>query len=92
MAVPKCANAHDAYLECTNYALTKLSAPNVAMYLDAGKLAACAQCGRCVGRLAEYIIQDMLDGWAGLRTLAQQPNCMHPCTRTRVLLLLCVVL
>ncbi|KAF7166839.1 hypothetical protein CNMCM5623_000318 [Aspergillus felis] len=36
MAVPKCANAHDAYLECTNYALTKLSAPNVAMYLDAG--------------------------------------------------------
>ncbi|KAF4172932.1 hypothetical protein CNMCM8694_007991 [Aspergillus lentulus] len=35
-AVPKCANAHDAYLECTNYALTKLSAPNVAMYLDAG--------------------------------------------------------
>ncbi|GIJ84027.1 hypothetical protein Asppvi_002860 [Aspergillus pseudoviridinutans] len=36
MAVPKCANAHDAYLECTNYALTKLTAPNVAMYLDAG--------------------------------------------------------
>lgn len=37
MAVSKCANAHDAYLECTNYAVTQLNLPNVAMYLDAGK-------------------------------------------------------
>ncbi|KAJ5098974.1 hypothetical protein N7532_005975 [Penicillium argentinense] len=36
MAVSKCANAHDAYLECTNYAVTQLSLDNVAMYLDAG--------------------------------------------------------
>ncbi|ORY71078.1 1, 4-beta cellobiohydrolase [Pseudomassariella vexata] len=36
MAVSKCANAHDAYLECTNYAVTQLNLPNVAMYLDAG--------------------------------------------------------
>ncbi|GMF93807.1 unnamed protein product [Aspergillus oryzae] len=34
--VQKCANAQDAYLECTNYALTQLNLPNVAMYLDAG--------------------------------------------------------
>ncbi|KAL5339526.1 1, 4-beta cellobiohydrolase [Aspergillus crustosus] len=34
--VPKCANAQDAYLECTNYAVTQLNLPNVAMYLDAG--------------------------------------------------------
>jgi cellulase/cellobiase CelA1 len=37
MAVSKCANAHDAYLECTNYAITQLNLDNVAMYLDAGK-------------------------------------------------------
>lgn len=36
--VAKCANAKSAYLECTNYALTQLNLPNVAMYLDAGKL------------------------------------------------------
>lgn len=36
--VAKCANAQSAYLECTNYALTQLNLPNVAMYLDAGKL------------------------------------------------------
>ncbi|KAI3198411.1 CAZyme family GH6 [Penicillium roqueforti] len=36
MAVSKCANAHDAYLECTNYAVTQLNLANVAMYLDAG--------------------------------------------------------
>ncbi|KAJ5158930.1 1 4-beta cellobiohydrolase [Penicillium coprophilum] len=36
MAVSKCAGAHDAYLECTNYAVTQLNLPNVAMYLDAG--------------------------------------------------------
>ncbi|KAI9041567.1 glycoside hydrolase family 6 protein [Aspergillus affinis] len=34
--VTKCANAKDAYLECTNYAITQLNLPNVAMYLDAG--------------------------------------------------------
>ncbi|KAI9928753.1 hypothetical protein ASPWEDRAFT_149425 [Aspergillus wentii DTO 134E9] len=34
--VEKCANAKDAYLECTNYALTQLDLPNVSMYLDAG--------------------------------------------------------
>ncbi|KAL2800863.1 putative 1,4-beta-D-glucan cellobiohydrolase C [Aspergillus keveii] len=34
--VAKCANAQDAYLECTNYAVTQLNLPNVAMYLDAG--------------------------------------------------------
>lgn len=34
--VPKCANAKDAYLECTDYALEQLNLPNVAMYLDAG--------------------------------------------------------
>lgn len=38
MNVEKCANAHDAYLECTNYAITQLNLPNVAMYLDAGML------------------------------------------------------
>ncbi|KAJ5562047.1 hypothetical protein N7535_003490 [Penicillium sp. DV-2018c] len=36
MGVSKCANAHDAYLECTNYAVTQLNLDNVAMYLDAG--------------------------------------------------------
>ncbi|KAF7586043.1 hypothetical protein BBP40_009641 [Aspergillus hancockii] len=36
MNVPKCANAKDAYLECTDYALRQLNLPNVAMYLDAG--------------------------------------------------------
>ncbi|KAF9885953.1 hypothetical protein FE257_012128 [Aspergillus nanangensis] len=36
MGVQKCANAHDAYLECTNYAVTELNLPNVSMYLDAG--------------------------------------------------------
>ncbi|OQE27789.1 hypothetical protein PENSTE_c004G02567 [Penicillium steckii] len=36
MAVSKCANAHDAYLECTNYAVTQLNLDNVSMYLDAG--------------------------------------------------------
>ncbi|KAL6239779.1 hypothetical protein BDW75DRAFT_226847 [Aspergillus navahoensis] len=34
--VAKCANAQDAYLECTNYAITQLDLPNVSMYLDAG--------------------------------------------------------
>ncbi|KAL1963325.1 hypothetical protein VTN77DRAFT_8446 [Rasamsonia byssochlamydoides] len=34
--VEKCANAESAYLECINYAITKLNLPNVAMYLDAG--------------------------------------------------------
>ncbi|KAJ5086444.1 hypothetical protein NUU61_007751 [Penicillium alfredii] len=38
LAVSKCANAHDAYLECTNYAVTQLNLENVAMYLDAGRL------------------------------------------------------
>lgn len=37
MGVSKCAGAHDAYLECTNYAVTQLNLANVAMYLDAGK-------------------------------------------------------
>lgn len=37
MDVPKCANAEEAYLECTNYALVNLDLPNVSMYLDAGK-------------------------------------------------------
>jgi hypothetical protein len=37
MDVSKCANAHDAYLEGTNYAVTQLNLDNVAMYLDAGK-------------------------------------------------------
>jgi cellulase/cellobiase CelA1 len=37
MGVSKCANAHDAYLECTNYAVTQLNLDNVAMYLDAGE-------------------------------------------------------
>ncbi|KGO75224.1 1, 4-beta cellobiohydrolase [Penicillium italicum] len=36
MAVSKCAGAHDAYLECTDYAVTQLNLANVAMYLDAG--------------------------------------------------------
>ncbi|KFA69138.1 hypothetical protein S40285_00115 [Stachybotrys chlorohalonatus IBT 40285] len=36
MNVPKCANAADAYHECTLYAVTQLNLPNVAMYLDAG--------------------------------------------------------
>ncbi|GKT67108.1 cellobiohydrolase II [Colletotrichum tofieldiae] len=34
--VPKCAGAQAAYLECTNYAVTQLNLPNVAMYLDGG--------------------------------------------------------
>ncbi|KAI5119944.1 hypothetical protein M0805_002133 [Coniferiporia weirii] len=33
---PNCANAESAYLTCTNYALTKLSAVGVISYLDAG--------------------------------------------------------
>lgn len=36
MNVAKCSGAHDAYLECTNYAVKQLNLPNVAMYLDAG--------------------------------------------------------
>lgn len=36
MNVAKCAKAHDAYLTLTNYAVTTLNLPNVAMYLDAG--------------------------------------------------------
>jgi cellulose 1,4-beta-cellobiosidase len=36
LSVSKCSNAKSAYLECTNYAITKLNLPNVAMYLDAG--------------------------------------------------------
>ncbi|KAI8624747.1 carbohydrate-binding module family 1 [Xylariaceae sp. FL1651] len=36
LSVAKCANAQSAYLECTNYAITKLNLANVAMYLDAG--------------------------------------------------------
>ncbi|KAJ5957566.1 1 4-beta cellobiohydrolase [Penicillium viridicatum] len=36
MDVSKCAGAHDAYLECTDYAVTQLNLANVAMYLDAG--------------------------------------------------------
>ncbi|KAI0814722.1 1, 4-beta cellobiohydrolase [Xylaria sp. FL0064] len=36
LSVSKCANAKSAYLECTNYAITSLNLPNVAMYLDAG--------------------------------------------------------
>ncbi|KAJ5432670.1 uncharacterized protein N7458_011826 [Penicillium daleae] len=36
--VAKCANAESAYLECVNYALIQLNLPNVAMYIDAGKL------------------------------------------------------
>ncbi|KAL3473804.1 1, 4-beta cellobiohydrolase [Aspergillus californicus] len=36
LGVAKCANARDAYLECTNYAVTQLNLPNVSMYLDAG--------------------------------------------------------
>lgn len=36
MNVAKCSNAHNAYLECINYAVTQLNLPNVAMYLDAG--------------------------------------------------------
>lgn len=38
LAVEKCANAQDAYLECTNYAITQLDLPNVSMYLDAGTM------------------------------------------------------
>ncbi|KAK1981264.1 1, 4-beta cellobiohydrolase [Colletotrichum cereale] len=34
--VAKCAGAQTAYLESTNYAITKLNLPNVAMYLDGG--------------------------------------------------------
>lgn len=37
MGVSKCANAHDAYLECVNYAVTQLNLANVAMYIDAGE-------------------------------------------------------
>lgn len=36
MNVAKCSGAHDAYLECVNYAVKQLNLPNVAMYLDAG--------------------------------------------------------
>ncbi|KAH6974438.1 1, 4-beta cellobiohydrolase [Ilyonectria sp. MPI-CAGE-AT-0026] len=36
MNVAKCSKAHDAYLTLTNYAVTTLNLPNVAMYLDAG--------------------------------------------------------
>ena len=36
MSVSKCSNAKDAYLECTNYAITSLNLANVAMYLDGG--------------------------------------------------------
>jgi cellulose 1,4-beta-cellobiosidase len=36
MNVAKCANAADAYHECTQYAIAQLNLPNVAMYLDAG--------------------------------------------------------
>ncbi|KAL4796422.1 1, 4-beta cellobiohydrolase [Aspergillus venezuelensis] len=36
LSVEKCANAQDAYLECTNYAITQLNLDNVSMYLDAG--------------------------------------------------------
>lgn len=36
MNVAKCQGAHDAYLECTDYAVKQLNLPNVAMYLDAG--------------------------------------------------------
>ncbi|KAI3391488.1 hypothetical protein diail_7215 [Diaporthe ilicicola] len=36
MNVAKCANAHDNYLNSTNYALRQLNLPNVAMYMDAG--------------------------------------------------------
>jgi len=36
MDVAKCSGAHDAYLECTDYAVKQLNLPNVAMYLDAG--------------------------------------------------------
>ncbi|APA07595.1 hypothetical protein sscle_03g023650 [Sclerotinia sclerotiorum 1980 UF-70] len=34
--VQKCSNAQAAYLECTEYAISKLNLPNVSMYLDAG--------------------------------------------------------
>ncbi|GLI73398.1 hypothetical protein PoHVEF18_001615 [Penicillium ochrochloron] len=34
--VAKCANAHDAYLEGVNYAVTQLNLATVAMYIDAG--------------------------------------------------------
>ncbi|KAI0439910.1 1, 4-beta cellobiohydrolase [Xylaria telfairii] len=36
LSTPKCSGAQAAYLECTNYALTKLNMKNVTMYLDAG--------------------------------------------------------
>ncbi|UKZ80095.1 Exoglucanase 2 [Trichoderma virens FT-333] len=36
LGTPKCANAQSAYLDCINYAITRLNLPNVAMYLDAG--------------------------------------------------------
>lgn len=36
LGVAKCANAQSAYMECTNYAITALNLPNIAMYLDAG--------------------------------------------------------
>jgi cellulose 1,4-beta-cellobiosidase len=36
LSVAKCGGAQAAYLECTNYAITKLNLKNVAMYLDAG--------------------------------------------------------
>ena len=46
MNVAKCANAHDAYLEGTDYAVKQLNLDNVAMYLDAGKyfVAASSRC------------------------------------------------
>lgn len=34
--VPKCANAKSAYIECTQYAVSKLNLANIAMYMDAG--------------------------------------------------------
>ncbi|KAH9901712.1 carbohydrate-binding module family 1 [Xylariomycetidae sp. FL2044] len=36
LSVEKCANAQEAYHECTQYAIAQLNLPNVAMYLDAG--------------------------------------------------------
>ncbi|KAI0517441.1 1, 4-beta cellobiohydrolase [Xylaria bambusicola] len=36
LSVSKCANAKDAYMECTNYAVKNLNLDNVAMYLDGG--------------------------------------------------------
>ncbi|KAK5632858.1 hypothetical protein RRF57_008572 [Xylaria bambusicola] len=36
LSVSKCANAKNAYMECTNYATKNLNLKNVAMYLDGG--------------------------------------------------------